>query len=402
MTAVEIKVLRELAEFAAIREQWNSLYARSPTASSSLRFEWLSEWWRVYGHVYGADGGGLAIVTAWTDGDLVGAIPLYRRVEGRFLRHARLQFLSTGEAEFEETCPEYMDVLALPGTESQVIAALEATLRSPLMPRWDDLMFMDVAEHSAVSAFWASGTRGRTVLNEARGSCPIADLDGGFDAYLGRLSANSRQHSRRTLREANRVGATLELARTAQEADDWFDELIELHQDRWRSLGQPGCFAASRFTAFHRALAQQLVPQNAAVLARLSIGGKPLAVLYGFVSGRKFDFYQSGIKPDGCAGLARPGIAAHLLLMAHLADRGVTQYDFLRGTAEYKQRLATSAQPLVRLRIVRHTIRSALWTTAGMARRALGKLSRAFVRRDPSGIGLALWHSTAMFVGVAG
>jgi CelD/BcsL family acetyltransferase involved in cellulose biosynthesis len=49
----------------------------------------------------------------------------------------------------------------------------------------------------------------------------------------------------------------------------------------------------------------------------------------------------------------------------------VVCYDFLRGSAAYKQRLSTGVRPLLRLRVVRPTVRSGLWAVAAFARRVV-------------------------------
>jgi CelD/BcsL family acetyltransferase involved in cellulose biosynthesis len=105
------------------------------------------------------------------------------------------------------------------------------------------------------------------------------------------------------------------------------------------------------------------------VLARLSAAGQPVAVLYGFVTGSKFDFYQSGVRTDA-PGLRSPGNQAHLLLMRALAGRGVGWYDFLRGASSYKERLATGANRLVGVEVWRPTLRAAVYRSARFVRRS--------------------------------
>jgi CelD/BcsL family acetyltransferase involved in cellulose biosynthesis len=97
---------------------------------------------------------------------------------------------------------------------------------------------------------------------------------------------------------------------------------------------------------------------------------EPLAVLYGFVSNRKFDFYQSGIRREALGRLVSHGTLANLLLMRTLAQRGVTAYDFLRGSSFYKERLATHKNGLVGMEIWRASPRAALHRVAQLAARA--------------------------------
>ena len=386
---LEVRIVRDLPALLALRGSWDELFDASLAAAAPMRFEWLLEWWRIYGPTYGADGGGLRVITVWSGGRLIGALPLYRRVEGNGLRHARLQFLSTGEAEFEETYPEYLDLLARPGDEQRVAAAIRDILSTEEIGQWDDLIAAEVSQSSALLPAWRNGwARGCTVSIEELGTCPIANLGGGFEAYLGRLSPNARQQARRMLRAADKAGASLTLMSTPDEIEACYDQLVHLHQSRWRPAGKAGCFGASRFVEFHRTLTQELVPKSAAVLAQLTVDGEAVAVIYGFVTGSKFDFYQSGMRLDANRPLASPGIVAHLLLMKRLADRGVTRYDFLRGSSVYKDRLSTESQRLVRVRVVRQTLRSAAWAATVFKERALRKSLRTLARYFPGKLGV--------------
>lgn len=146
-----------------------------------------------------------------------------------------------------------------------------------------------------------------------------------------------------------------------------FDTLMALHQERWTAEGEPGVFAAQRFVEFHRTLVREWIPTGRALLAQLSVGGEPVAVLYGFVSGRKFDFYQSGVRRSGGGpALRSPGNLAHLLLMRALSERGLQEYDFLRGSSAYKERLATGGNELAGVRVHRRSLRA-------LGRRAMGR-----------------------------
>jgi hypothetical protein len=354
-----------------IRGDWDGLFAASPSASTPLDFGWLRSWWRLYGPVYGL--GGLRIITAWRESKLVGALPLYEhRGVGGSLGIRSLRFISTGEAEEEETCPDYMNLLHIPGEEA---ACAEIFWKEISLMAWDYLEFLDLPDTSPLIGPHerALGAGSAEVLQ--RGACPIADLGQGFEAYVQSLSAKTRQHARQYVRAADRDGAVLELA-SGPDVDLFFDDLIRLHQERWTADGKPGCFAAARFTDFHRALAREWVPSGRAVLARLSHGGTVYGVLYGFITRSKFDFYQSGIWRGTDGPLPSPGTLAHLLLMRALAERGVTAYDFLRGSSSYKQRLSTQESRLAGIRAWRPTPRAAALRAMQLAGRAIRKGKR--------------------------
>ena len=162
-----------------------------------------------------------------------------------------------------------------------------------------------------------------------RGVCPVANLEGGFESYLRLLSPKTAPACPSILACGRSWWrATFTLADDST-VDAYFADLVRLHQERWSSTGKPGCFASRRFTEFHRSLARKWVPEAKAVLARLSIENEVLAVLYGFVIGTKFDFYQSGVRRTGLGSIVSPGTTANLTLMSRLAEQGITHYDFL-------------------------------------------------------------------------
>jgi CelD/BcsL family acetyltransferase involved in cellulose biosynthesis len=359
------RVIREEREWDAIRNDWKVLYAASPYSSVPLDFDWLRAWWRVFGVLYGT--GGLRIVTVRRGLRLVGAVPLYvGHGMGGSLGTRHLRFISTGEAVHEETCPDYLNLLCLPGEEAVCADAIWGEVGRM---DWDHLEFLNLMEDSPLLL-------GITLRHDARsfsqGSCPIADLTDGFEAYLKRLSVKSRKRARSLVRVAERAAVQFEVS-NAEQAAGAFDDLVRLHQERWTLESQSGVFAAPRFTEFHRGLIEEWLPSGRAILARLSIAGIPVAVLYGFVNGKKFDFYQSGVRREPESLVESPGILAHLLLMRALTERGVTAYDFLRGSSPYKVRLATRENRLVGVRIWRPTLRAAICRSVQLAGRVVGK-----------------------------
>jgi CelD/BcsL family acetyltransferase involved in cellulose biosynthesis len=152
--------------------------------------------------------------------------------------------------------------------------------------------------------------------------------------------------------------------------------MVRLHQQRWTAAGQRGAFVSPRFVHMHRTLARMWAPDGRAVLARLALRDCPLAVIYGFNVGNKFDFYQSGVLMDQSSPLKSPGIVAFLMLMDELARGGTRTFDFLRGSSSYKQRLATDQCPLHRLHALRHGVRSAMHVTWSFTQRAARKSGR--------------------------
>lgn len=349
------------------------LFLSSPTAAPPLHWDWLQQWWRVYGEKYGQMGRGLRIVTVWRNENLIGGLPLYLTSSGNaVLRSKRLGFLSTGEAEDEETCPDYMDLLHAVDEVPVCLAAISEWIECR-RDKWDFFELNYISANSPLLSL-PQHMRGRRlkVSVSSQGACPVADLSGGFETYLLRLSSTNRQQMRRQLRAAESGGLFFEVAQKPDEAEVFFRQLVSLHQSRWSAVGKPGCFASPRFTDFHASLARIWATRGEAVLARVSAGETAIAVLYGFVSGSAFHFYQSGIQQE-VPGVRSPGVAAHLLLMRYLASQGIEVYDFLRGASTYKLRLSTGERALSGIEIYPPIGRHTLGVASGLAKRALRK-----------------------------
>lgn len=343
-----VRVIRDTTEWRGFEAQWKALWEVSPTASPPLRWEWLWEWWRLYGDAYADGGRGLRVFVIERESALVAALPMYvGQSLGNPLAPKDLRFLSTGEAQSEETCAEYLDLLHEPGKAAFAEQAFASAVAEEMSEGLGRIQLSSLSTESPLLN-WADRfeSDGYVVRKNLSGPTFVANLEGGCDAYLARLSANSRSQARRLLRGVNSEKLSFELATDAHAIDRAYRELVDLHQARWQTAGQPGCFASRRFTEFHRALAHQLAPIGGAVLARLAIKDKPLAVIQGYVSRGKFDFYLSGTALDADAPVRSPGIAAHLCLKVHLAAQGITRYDYLPGTSRYKAQYSTDEYPL--------------------------------------------------------
>ena len=80
-----------------------------------------------------------------------------------------------------------------------------------------------------------------------------------------------------------------------------------------------------------------------------------------------------------------PGTATLLLLMAELSRRGIVRYDHLADRNPFKERFATSEDPLAELRIVKPTLRYLATSMGDLAERAAAKVARRVKELWPGG-----------------
>ncbi len=380
----EASLISNEAHLEALGREWGALFDVAPTASPPLRWEWVREWWRIYGPVYGNRGRGLRIILIRRGPQLIGVLPLYQMSVSSPWGARQLRFITTGAAEFEETCAEYLDLLHVPGAVAECIAAVGRLLTDKRSLLWDQLELTDMSVRSPLLGLLEPlGVRGTWTRLRESGKCYVSDLSGGFETYLKRLSQGARGEARRLLREVERTGMVFELAETAEQSDQYFDQMIALHRDRWASVGKPGSFSA-RHAEFHRAVARVLVPAGKAILARLSFEGRVYVVTYGHISGDTYHCYQRGVCKE-TRPVRSPGTATLLLLMAELARRDIVGYDHLAGPNSFKERFATGEHPLAEIRIVKRNLRYLSTTIGNLARRATAKFARRLKGSSPDG-----------------
>ncbi len=380
-----VDVVRDSEGLDKLETEWKALFEISPTASPPLRWEWVRQWWRIFGPVYGDQGRGLQVITLRREARLMGILPLYLRVKQRSVFGSRrLGFVSTGLDEFEETCTEYLDLLHEPGEERACCQALaHALLHSPQL-RFDELLLSELGENSPLLILRdLLADSKRRVLQHSPGVCHLFDMSGGFEAYLNRLSHENRRQARKMLREVDREGMRFEVAQDAQQARSFFGQMVELHRQRWTAVGEQGSFAP-RHAEFHSTLAEMLVPRGDAVLARLIKDDKALAVAFGYRVRDKLHCYQQGVTP-GIGRVRSPGTACWLLLMQRLASEGITVFDHLRGTTQFKERFGTGTTPLAEIHITRPSMR----LLASGAYKWLGRGARKAWRTLPAMLGLS-------------
>ena len=379
---IRVEMHRDAAALAQLRNDWLRLFDSVPGAPPSLHPDWMSQWWDVYGCKYGLRYEPLRLLCFRRDKQLLGLLPLYERRPLRMRDGGeRLCFIGTGENEHEEVCPDYLDLLSVPEAAKSCAELAWSVLCGGLGKSYDWMSLANLSDESALVIWARRHGIGHNLEIMPSGVCPIADLRGGLDEYLMRLSANTRQQARRLMRAAKKAGVVFEVAQNADEAAMFFQEMIALHQHRWRSVGQPGCFASDRFTEFHSRLVRLWHPRGRVLLSRLRLGAEVISVKYGFRAGTKYDFYQSGVRLDQGSPIKSPGIVSFLLLMDHLSMHDVETFDFLRGSSNYKQRLATTAQPLVEVRRVLWTWRGACGIAADLGGRIVQKLGRTIIPR---------------------
>ena len=343
--------ITQIEQLAPLTNDWQRLAAGVPFRSPA----WLTTWWQHYGTP-----GDLFVLALFDQGRLVGLAPWYRDAQRR--RGPQLRQLGD-----TEVCSEYVRVMCEPGCEGAVATALAHWLvDSHGQGEWDVLELADVQPHDTATTALAEhlAEAGCRVHVHRGATCWFVPLPESWDDYLARFSKDRRKKLRKMLRSFAHSGrAVLHTVSTPEQLLHGREILVDLHQRRHQSFGEPGCFAWPKYSAFHRQVFPQLLKQGQLGLHWLEVDGQPVAAEYHLIGHETVFCYQGGISPEHLP--ISPGQIVTLLTLQQTIAAGYRGFDFLRGDEPYKRQWQAEPRPTLTLRIVGNRtqarLRHSLW-----------------------------------------
>ena len=185
-----------------------------------------------------------------------------------------------------------------------------------------------------------------------------------WEDYVGTLSKSHRKQVRRMERRQLGSGrATFHTVDSEGELELGMRILVDLHQRRRKSLGEPGCFASERFSSFLHAFARDLCAAGKLRLAWIEIEGVPAAAEFQVADATTTYAYQAGVNPDLLDD--EPGRIINIATIRRAIEQGHTAFDFLRGDEPYKAHWRAMPHETIHYRIVPRQalaqVRHGLW-----------------------------------------
>ncbi len=322
---------------------WNCLTRGVPFRS----WEWLSTWWEHYG----ADRELYVLAARDDHGELLGVLPLFR--ERTATRGRVLQMLGSGEV-----CTDYVTVLSTNEHEDPVVEAIanwliKASRRDARDADAWELLELDcipTSDAAMAKLVGALAEAGCGVHRRPGLNCWKLALPASWDEFYKAAPKNCRRVIRKLQRRAFDLGrVAFKTVTTDDEFAATMKLFVELHQKRWVSLGEPGCFASERFAAFIDGVSHRLWSAGMLELSWIELDGQPVAVEYCPLGDNTIYVYQGGLEP--AATKEAPGHLMTMALIQHSIAAGRTTYDILRGDEPYKADWGAQPHPTVKLRI---------------------------------------------------
>jgi CelD/BcsL family acetyltransferase involved in cellulose biosynthesis len=296
--------------------------------------EWLGAWWKAFGQARQL----IALSISNAGGEVIGLAPLYlesvkkRQLNG--VRRLRLVGDGTGDSD-------NLDLIFRSGHEVACSEALLARLGSEA--GWDvcELNTLCANSSTARAMLDCLKKRGWPARQWTRDSS-VVPLPDNWDTYLSQLSREqARGIERYTRRLERHHDVRIFKCATEEELQPALEVLIDLHQKRWQSQGQPGSFAESERRHFYHEMSRGFLRRGWLEFWMMELDGKPAACQFAFRYGDTVYQLQEGLDPKHYSDRAGIVLRAHIL--KQLIAQGVRQYDFLGGINAHKQ--SWGAQP---------------------------------------------------------
>jgi CelD/BcsL family acetyltransferase involved in cellulose biosynthesis len=357
-----VEWVRDRRRFAELREEWGRLHVRSGVALFGA-WEWLYPWCQRI-----APEASLRLLLVWSEGRLVGALPL---VEEAVRGARRLSFVGA-----RGVGSDGLDVLVEPGMRDLVLEVLADALERA--ESWDLLELGEVpaGESMALALMERLDGGPGSWEEEPRYRCPWIDLRaaGSWEAVL-RRSGRRDNVVRRQKWLGAQDGYRVRCLRQPVEAAVGIRAFLDLHARRWAAHGGSQGIRGPWVEAFHRDAAWFLAERGVLRLYLMELGGRPVSALYGLADRTAFLFYQSGADP------ALAGRSVGLVLLAEsiraALEEGFDRYEFLHGEEPYKLEWSDAVRSTVTHRLWRSSLRAGAArlaaATATTARTALSR-----------------------------
>jgi CelD/BcsL family acetyltransferase involved in cellulose biosynthesis len=373
---VQITIIEDANVLMALRDEWDRLLGESPADGMFLTWDWVVSWWR---HL--SRDRKLFLATVRSGGELLAAAPLALRLPGLHsaLPLPHLEFIGSGSVG-----SGYLDVIVRRGRERETLPLLAELLAKEKL-----LLELDQVRGQAATVFDLArllSRRGWTTAREMINECRFITLSGhSWESYLAGLGPAHRANFHRRLRTLERsFDVGFEVVSTEDRRERALDQLIALHEARWRGRGVANAFHTPEHVAFHRDVSRLACERGRLRLCLLSLDGAPAAGLYGFRHHDVFYFYQSGFDP----AFARYGVGLVTmgLTIKSAIEEGAREFDLLQGVERYKLLWARQARDLVRFEIYPPLLRGSVYRGAvGLTRAAKravrGLLSRPLIEK---------------------
>lgn len=343
-----IGVVRDPADLAALRKEWNALAEASRISHPFVLHEWFTAWWAAFGK-----GQELAVITVHHEESLVAVAPLMknrcrmfgiglRRIQSIYNAHSpAFEFLI--HPDYAESSQALWDHLVDTREEWDLLELNQIPRGSSTLERIRDF---------ATSAACPSGTWWA-------GDSPYVDLSGNWGDYLSGLRRKHRSNMRNRMNRLNRVGAVEidEIDGTEPELESHLDAGFRIEAASWKGTRGTAVRCESDAQTFYSSLAEDTAGRMLRLFF-LRVAGKAVAFAYTLEHNGKLFLLKIGYDP--AFSRYSPFNVLCLKVLERCAEKRIVQFEFLGVHDAWKRNWAELARPHDWLYVFSGSVRSRL------------------------------------------
>jgi len=327
-------------------QAWNHLSENHYNPNVFLTLNWLKLWWEVYS----AKNDIMHIVYIWENEDVIAIFPLYLQ-QGKLFR-----FIGTGEAEADEVCSEYLDIL-VKNNEIELVRELIGDYCQRLLVNNNSFEFNNILANSNIINVFRDSKINALSMCELVGVRYFLTLPKSYSIFESSCSKAFISQSKRKMRKFNKLNGEVIEVNNQDDLLIMFDKLTELHNLRWTRKGMPGVFSSKKFTMFHLEFAKIMLEKGCLSMKALKISNAIVGVIYSFSYKKNKAFYQMGIDSTIKHNVS-PGTLLHLLEIESSIARSDYLYDFMKGneSTSYKNSFTNQQTAMFNILVVSKNI----------------------------------------------
>ena len=339
-----IRLVESNREFLELQTAWNDI-----TENPLQGFHWHFGWWQHFGDEYQ-----LQIYCLENNGKVVGIAPFFK---DRWWGQSRLRFIGSGNV-----CTDYADVITdkkyrqtfinLIANQTQGLAGVELIELEGVDDRGPAKAF--AAEYSDVS--WD--------YQKTIDACWYLTLPDSWEKFCKAARGSLRRKIRKAEKRLKSEEVVIRSTADDLDFETAYQTLVELHQLRFKSKGEPGVFADPAFDSFLKRTSETLCREQKAEIIVAYVDSKPLGCHFYLLSDTGPQFYQGGVLTSRMD--LEPGHLMFTYAIKKAIANGAQEFDFLRGDEPYKPFWGAVERELFLVRLVSKKLKP---TLANMAYR---------------------------------
>ena len=332
MSNITLRMIESMEDFAEYEKQWETFCERLDISNMCLSFSWLFLWCRYYLSPLDR----LIIHCYFEDNEIIGIFPVYLK---KISCGYQLRFVATGEKQEAGICSEFQDFMLEPEKQEDLLTLFTKNIFK--VPKIISYAFDNILSNSVVESWLNHFNHNWVTKNINVGVRYIVKVENDQTSQISTLkSKTTKRHAKQYITSPD---CFCERLTADGNMDDFFNELIKLHNHSWHERGQKGVFENEQFRVFHYEFATQAHQKNKLVMFKVLCKNKTVAIFYGVIDSHILSYYQSGILRQST--LPAAGVAMHVEALVFAQENELEKYDLMKGKPDsYKQRIVKGGQ----------------------------------------------------------